>query len=102
MPSNRKRGTSQLVTRASTHLRAPSGNCNLSARMIIGSRGLTFLISSATVAPPKGPKVVLENNCIHWLRHQKPQTLASMICRDHGESLFLQHAQLRGIPVYTQ
>ena len=102
MASSRERGPSDCVTRASTDFKAPSGNSKPSANMTMGSRGLTFLILVRNGGAIQKAQVVLENDRIHWLRRRQPQTLASMSCRDYGESLLPQHHQLGGIPVYAQ
>ncbi len=47
-------------------------------------------------------KVILEHNCVHVPRHEKPQTLATARCRYQFVSVLLQKTQLSGVPVYAQ
>jgi hypothetical protein len=47
-------------------------------------------------------EVVLEHNCIHGPRHEKPQSIATVGRGYQFVSVFLQQTQLSRIPVYAE
>ncbi len=91
-----------MTTSASTDFNASSGRSTCSASMTMGTSGLTSLITDATDPAIQETQLVVEDNRIHRLRHEEPQTLGTASRGYQLVSVLLQQTQLSRIPVNAQ